>query len=694
VSAGPVYAKLEGMRLAKVAVASISPTVGAVRSNVSQLVAMAHEMAAADVTIGAFPEQAVGGYPPEDLVQWRGFLNGQRRQLERFARETADAPTVFVLGLAVAVGGQLFNAAAIVHGGRILGFVPKEKLPTYNVFYEARTFSHGGSKLTLDASGIPLGDYIFRFDFGLVAVEVCEDAWSPDGPMRRRCYSGAEIVVNVSASPYRMGIEETRREMLATRAADNQSVLIYANAVGGQDGLIYDGGGLVFQNGRLVLDAPRFREGWSAAVVDLDRTSRLRMENTTWRTDCEDFRLQRLDVPVIECDGATAERSRLAYPAPLGGSFFLPASATVAIDPRDRALDDLFDALAFGVKSYFAKTGAFRSLGIALSGGRDSMLTLLVAWRAAQLLIDPDLPADSAARRADTSPGSLITAFYMPSRHSQEATRSAAHVLARELGVELRTVPIDEAADRELAVAREMLKGEEPTELTRQNVQARLRGSRMWNWANSSGALFLQTGDMSEKAVGYTTMGGDLEGALSVIANVPKTVVIALLDRLHRRFGFAGVAATLATDPGPELADAQIAEDELMPFAVLDACLHLYAAEKMSPDEVEAALVSLFPEVTREQARLWATRFTTLFTQSIYKWVQAPLSLHVGSLDLDRERALQMPVVQKTEWTEPAAAPEPQESRTGGVASAGSKGAKGRSDKVTRFAARPSKKSR
>ncbi len=204
----------------------------------------------------------------------------------------------------------------------------------------------------------------------------------------------------------------------------------------------------------------------------------------------------------------------------------------------------------------------------------------------------------------------------------------------------------------------------------------------MWNWANSSGALFLQTGDMSEKAVGYTTIGGDLEGALSVIANVPKTVVIALLERLHRRFGFAGVAATLATDPGPELADRQVAEHELMPFPVLDACLHLYAAEKMSPDEVEDALVSLFPETSRGQAQAWAARFTTLFTQSIYKWVQSPLSLHVGSLDLDRERALQMPVVQKTEWTR-SSEPAPTTAR------AASKGAK---PKVARFTARASSK--
>jgi NAD+ synthase (glutamine-hydrolysing) len=266
----------------------------------------------------------------------------------------------------------------------------------------------------------------------------------------------------------------------------------------------------------------------------------------------------------------------------------------------------------------------------------------------------------------------------MPSRHSQDSTRTAAHTLADELGVELRTSPIDEATERELAATRAMLKGSEVTELTRQNIQARLRGQRMWNWSNSSGALFLQTGDMSEKAVGYTTMGGDLEGALSVIANVPKTVVIALLERLHRRFDFQGIAQTLGTAPGPELADAQVAEHELMPFPVLDVCLHLYAAEKMSPDEVEEALLSIFPNTSREQAHEWATRFTTLFTQSIYKWVQAPLSLHVGSLDLDRERALQMPVVQKVEWTASKEPAKPKAARP--------------KSKVAKFTARSAKK--
>ena len=622
------------MRLAKLAVASVSPTVGAVKSNVSRLIAVAKEMADANVTIGAFPEQAIGGYPPEDLVQWPGFLVGQRQQLERFAKETSGAPTVYVIGLAVSAGGQIFNAAAVVHRGRVAGVVPKEKLPTYNVFYEGRTFSRGGPGLALDWGGIPLGDYRFQFDFGDVAVEVCEDAWSPDGPMRRRCYSGSEIVVNVSTSPYRMGIDSTRREMLATRAADNQALLLYANAVGGQDGLIYDGGGFIFQNGRLVFEAPRFAEGWWSTVVDLDRTRRLRMENTTWRSDCEAFRLERETVPVIPVEGKTADNASFQYPGPPGGNFFLPASGAPKLDPREQALDDLFEALAVGVKSYYEKTGAFKSLGIALSGGRDSMLTLVVAWRAAQLI----------------KGGAAISAFYMPSKHSGDDTKQAATVLADELGVKLATIPIHEAVEREVQATIDMLGGQQPTELTRQNIQARIRGQRMWNWANSSGALFLQTGDMSEKAVGYTTIGGDLEGALSVIANVPKTVVIALLERLETRFGFKGISATLHTDPGPELADKQVAENELMPFPVLDACLHLYAGEKMSSDDMGAALKSLFPDYPAGQLAKWAERFTRLFSQSIYKWVQSPLSLHVGSLDLDRERALQMPVVQKNEW--------------------------------------------
>ena len=635
------------MRLVKLGIANVDSTVGAVVSNVSRAIVMASRMAADDVTVGVLPEQVVGGYAAEDLVQWRGFVDSQWRELERFAAETRGFGTVFVIGVTVGVGGELFNCAAVVHRGKVVGLVPKEKLPTYNVFYEARTFSRGSPGLELDHRGHPLGDFVFDFDFGTLGVEVCEDIWSPDGPMRRRSYGGAEIMCNVSASPFRTGFVATRREMIATRAADNQATIVYANLVGANDGLIFDGGGFINQNGRPIVEAPRFREGITSAVVDLDRTSRARREASTWRSDLEAFRATEPPIERIESHERTADRSMLAYPAPHAGTtFFLPSTRRQELSARDELLDEIFEALALGVGDYFKKTGAFRSIGLALSGGRDSLLTLLVAWHAIRF-IEPDL---SDSDRASKMP-SLLHTFYMPTRYSSDATRAAAERIAGDLGATFEVISIEEAFAREVEATQAMLgNGQELTELTRQNIQARIRGQRMWNWANTSGALFLQTGNMSEKALGYTTVGGDLEGALSVIANLPKTVVIAMLERLLVRFGFPGIDATLATTAGPELAADQSGEAELMPFEVLDACLYLYGAEKLAPDELATALPSLFPHIDAALLRGFAEKFARLFTRSIFKWVQAPIALHVGSLDLDRERALQLPVVQHTEW--------------------------------------------
>jgi NAD+ synthase (glutamine-hydrolysing) len=398
-----------------------------------------------------------------------------------------------------------------------------------------------------------------------------------------------------------------------------------------------------------MLEAPRWRAGIAATTVDLDRTTRLRAENTTWRTDAADYlaahpRVATIDVPATVFSTA-AGRAALTYPVPASGSFFLP-DVTPPPSPRALFYEDILDALALGVGDYFEKNPGFKKLGVALSGGRDSLLTLLVAHR-------------YAGRVRPDDPGSLLQAFYMPSRFSSEQTRRAAEMICRELGVPLEIVPIDDAYERELAATEAMLApGESVTEITKQNIQARIRGQRMWNWSNSSGGLFLQTGNMSEKAVGYTTVGGDLEGALAVLANVPKTVVMALLDYLHQQTGYEGIALVLARPAGPELAPEQEGEQELMPFPVLDACFHLFAAEKLLPQEVEEALLAMFPAYTRDQLRVWVEKFTRLFLGSIYKWVQAPISLHIGTLDLDRERALQLPVVQNKEWAA-IEAPEP-----------------------------------
>jgi NAD+ synthase (glutamine-hydrolysing) len=433
--------------------------------------------------------------------------------------------------------------------------------------------------------------------------------------------------------------------MIATRAADNQCVVAYANLVGGNDGLIFDGGGFVAQNGRMVLEAPRYREGFAAINVDLDRTLRLRNETTTWRDDQQTFESESPTSAHVSVAKPTAGREALVYPIPQGRSFFLPGEGTRKT-PREDFCEDLLDALALGLGDYFEKTGAFRTIGVALSGGRDSLLCLMLArrWIARRFgALGPE--AEKAKARE------ILRAFFMPSRYSSKETHAAAEQAASDLDAAFAVVSIDDAFEPELARIEKMLQpGEKLGAMARQNVQARIRAQRMWTWANSAGGLFLQTSNMSEKAVGYTTIGGDMEGALSIIANVPKTVVNYLLDYLLETTKMPGILLTLKKPASAELADDQEDEKDLMPFPVLDACFALYAGEKMSPSEVREVLRQMFPSHDPKTVDAWGTRFARLFTQSIYKWVQTPLCLHVGNLDLDRERALQLPVVQRTEW--------------------------------------------
>ena len=634
------------MRLIRIALVNVNTTVGAVKSNVDRALSITKAAAEDGATIIALPEQLVGGYMQEDLVQWRTFVEAQRRELDRFAAETASLGAAIVAGVTIARGDHLYNCAALIHGGRIRGLVPKEKLPSYNVFYEGRTLARGAPGLYDEVAGVPFGDLIFDLDFGSVAIEVCEDLWSPDGPMRRRCYAGAELVVNISASPFRLGVVATRREMISTRSGDNQATLAYAALVGANDGLIFDGGGFVAQNGRMLHVASRFEEQFSAVTVDLDRTRRLRVENTTWRTDQETFvAASAPHVRRVKVTEPTSGRDALRFTPPRSGSFFLPG-ADVPRSAREEFCEDLLDALSLGIGDYFEKTRAFKTIGVALSGGRDSLLCLILAQR---FIHRKYASLAAPARKAKIA--EHLRAFYMPTRFSSDETRAAAEAAATELGVPFAVVSIEDAFVREVEAMTGMLQpGEALTQVAKQNVQARLRAERMWTWANSAAGLFLQTSNMSEKAVGYTTIGGDMEGALSVIANVPKTVVNYLLDYVRETTGSEAIRLTMLKPASAELAENMEDEKDLMPFPVLDACFYLYAGEKMSLAEVALALKSIFPGESPERLETWAAKFGRLFTQSIYKWVQTPLSLHVGNLDLDRERALQLPVVQHTEW--------------------------------------------
>jgi len=648
------------MRLIKIGLANINTTVGAFKTNTDKIIKNMEELATQKCTIGCFSEQTIAGYPCEDLVQWESFVAKQRKQLNRILQvgHTFKFMTVFVLGLITEYNGNLYNCAAVICNGKIIGIVPKEKLPNYNVFYEGRVFSKGiPNKLSYIEKNIPFGDLIFRFPFGILATEVCEDGWSPNGPARRRTFSGAEVIVNISASPWRTDIENTRREMLATRAYDNQTTITYSNQYGGNDALVFDGGGFINQNGREILQAPRWQEGITTQIIDLDETDRLRQENNIWQEEYQQFNQQNQPVHIVESKyGQIAKHKTYQYPTPTNKNFFLPEEKIV--NKQEQYFNNLIQAMITGLDGFYNKRGVYKKIGIALSGGKDSALTLIIACLFAKKQFKKLKPAEQKKKIKN-----FINCFSLPSQFNTKKTKDIAKQLASELGVSFQEISIENDFKRELEATKKMLTKTENQKLAKtttiHNIQARIRGEKMQNWANGASAIWLQSGNMSEKAVGYTTVGGDMMGAFSIIGNLPKTIIIALLQHINKSLDLESIKLLLKTPASAELEKNQTDEQDLMPFPVLDACIHLFCEEKKSHDEIYEILKSMWSDKELNKMykgykpsmlRKWVKKFFQLFSKSIYKWEQAPQAIHLGKLDLDRSRALQLPVVQSNEW--------------------------------------------
>ena len=604
-------------------------------------------MADDSVTLGAFPEQVVGGYPPEDLVQWRAFLDAQRRALERFARDTADAGTVFVLGLAVPVQAQLFNAAAVVHRGRILGCVPKEKLPTYNVFYEARTFSRGGPGLALDADGVPLGDYLFALRLrhgrgrGLRGRVGARRPDAPPLPFRRRDRRqrlGLALPAGHRRHPPRDAGDARRRQ------PDGAGLRQRRRRPGRPD----------LRRRRLRLpERPAGHARGAALRRGLGGGGRRPRPHPAAADREHDLagRLRGLRAPRARRAGASAATPRrptarrCAYPAPPGGSFFLPAPSPPPIDARDAALDELFEALALGVDELLrARPAPSGRSGMALSGGRDSMLTLLVAWRAAARILRPTAttprPPGGSSPRSTCRPGTRSTRRGRPrtswptssaSRCTRSPSTRPSTARSRRAQQMLGGQPPGgaDASERPGAAARpaDVELGQHLRRALPADRRHEREGRRLHDHRRRPRGRAL--GDRQRAEDGRE----------------------ALLARLDARFGFAGIAATLATRPGPELADAPAGRrrpDALPDPRRLPAPLR--RREDVARRDGPGARQRLSRDATRPAWQPARPASRACSRQSIYKWVQSPLALHVGSLDLDRERALQMPVVQRTEW--------------------------------------------
>ena len=523
------------MRNLRCALAQINAAVGDLEGNAARIIAQIEAAEALGADIVAFPELALTGYPPEDLVLRRGFVEDNLRTLGRVREATRGKHVAAVVGF-VDYDHDTFNAAAVLRDGGRRGVYRKQYLPNYGVFDEARYFRPGGGVQLFEIAGAKVG------------VTICEDIWYSSGPMQDQCLAGAELIVNINGSPFHAGKSQQRAQMLATRAADNAVATAYCNLVGGQDHLIFDGGSAVFgPGGQLLARAELFQEQLLCVDIDVEEVRQVRLH---------DPRLRRLP---------QAESVTTAVSSP-SQTTRQPAGAPIAEAKPEVA--QVYEALVLGTRDYVHKTG-FENVIIALSGGIDSTITAVLAVEA--------LGAEH------------VRGVSMPSRYSSEGSVSDARALADNLGIQLDILPIEDSMQAMLGTLAPIFEGLEP-DVTEENLQARIRGVLMMALSNKLGALVLTTSNKSESATGYTTLYGDMTGGLAVIQDVPKLLVYELSRYANRRAGREVVPiSVIEKPPSAELRPDQFDEQSLMPYDRLDPILQAFVEEDRSLDDIVAA---------------------------------------------------------------------------------------------------------
>jgi NAD+ synthase (glutamine-hydrolysing) len=630
------------MRLVRIGTAAVSVKVGDFPGNAQRLREAIHAARDAGTHLLVTPELAISGYSLEDRIFWPDIAKHSWECLEALAEECKGI-SVF-LGLPVRIGAMMHNAAAMVHDGKILGLLLKRHLPTYSIFYEARHWTAWRGGVT-EVNGVPAGDLVFRLPYGCVSGEICEDLWSSNSPAHARVAAGAEIICNPSASPFTPRKNEARKGLVLGAASSLKAIYAYANLLGCDNSrLVFDGGGIIASPEGIACEAPILsKKHWTfaSAVVDLGQIDRVRSENTTWREGASENAAN--GVQIIDASNGAFTPAPLADWVETLPPTFYNAAPCPAKEEESAFLDELYDALVLGLRDYFEKVGAFERFLVALSGGRDSALCLLMAVDAAKAMKEGQ-DAENFAQRVHT--------VYLPNKaYSTSGTENAARALATELGVPFDVVSIHEEAELAKAKAAELVGGENKiAPMALQNLQARIRGAMMLNWGNSVGGLLLVTSNLSEAAVGYTTTGGDNEGGFSPIANLPKTLVSRLLEYLAQRDGIKALEDVLAIPPSAELAPDQKDETDLMPYVVLDDLLYLYAWRRHSLAECWRIVCHRHKDHDPEQLRQWTADFGKRFSQNQWKRDQHPVSLKVMDLDLDPKTGFRFPVTQSIDY--------------------------------------------
>ena len=579
-------------RTFRLALAQINPTVGDIAGNTAKILDYLERAREAQADLVAFPELAITGYPPEDLLFKRSFLTDNVAAMEKVA--AASQGIAVVLGYvhivslerqSEDVGPQVTNAAALCSGGKLIDTYHKIFLPNYGVFDEQRYFQSGSECPVYTIGGVAVG------------VNICEDIWYPVGPTTVQCQAGAELIVNINASPFHAGKCAFREDMIAQRASENSLTVAYVNTVGGQDELVFDGGSIICDPaGGLVARGPAFQE--SLLITDLS------------------FPSQAKENPANAGAGVGTPKTMTVSEA--GAEIKSSLEAQTILDAMNGP-EEIYRALVMGTGDYLRKSGFTKAL-IGLSGGVDSALTATVA--------------------VDALGKENVVGITMPSRYSSEGSISDSKKLADNLGLDLWEVPIEPAHQAFTDMLAEQFKGTEAN-VAEENVQARVRGNVLMTVSNKFGWIVLTTGNKSEMAMGYATLYGDMAGGFAVLKDVPKTTVYELCRwRNQQGVGFGTMddvipVAILDKPPSAELREDQLDADSLPDYEVLDPVVEAYVEDDLSYQEMVAQ--GMDPFVVRQ--------VIAAVDRNEYKRRQAPPGVKITHRAFGKDRRL--PIVNR-----------------------------------------------
>ncbi|MCC6347872.1 MAG: NAD+ synthase [Nitrospirales bacterium] len=569
------------MKTVRLALCQINPTVGDLAGNVGKITEYIETASRHHPDIIAFPELAVTGYPPEDLLLKPQFINDTLEALHAIRERVEDF--LVIVGF-VDRRDDIFNAAALLHNRRIVDIYHKIHLPNYSVFDENRYFQTGAR-----CPVYRMGEVLFGFN-------ICEDIWYPGGPTAVQALAGAELIININASPYHIGKSGFREKMLSTRAYDNSVVIAYLNMVGGQDELVFDGHSLVVdQNGDFITAGKRFEEDMLVVDLDLEAVFMKRLHDPRRRQQTKALKREGVEeISLARTPGST--------------------EALQPLPPRNISRlssclleEEAYNALVLGTRDYVRKNG-FRQVCIGLSGGVDSALVAAIA-------------ADAVGKEN-------VACVFMPSPFTSRESREDAEELARNLGIRLTEVPITAAFEEYIGMLRPVF-GDLPADTTEENLQARIRGTVLMALSNKFGWLVLTTGNKSEMSVGYATLYGDMAGGFAVIKDVPKTLVYALCRWKNEKEGRTVIPERiLVKEPTAELRHDQKDTDSLPPYDVLDPVLKAYIEEDKAFDEI----VALGGDEERTR------RVIRMVDMSEYKRRQAPPGIKITPRAFGRDR--------------------------------------------------------